>query len=375
MARNDSFMKKNYDKLLAAALLVLCAAAVYFWVSSRAEPFPAVSAAGAHGPGAGRPLDVAAYHMEAGEGSNITARLFRPRKMKEMQRGVSGFFTPEKRIWCARGACRAPIPFDSEVCPHCGTEQPTLRSLAANEATIDSDGDGMPDVWEKKYGLNLQDPEDAGLDMDGDGFTNLEEFIAGTDPTDAKSHPDMTGFLRVVEIDTTKLPVKFMSAMKMGKEYKYQFNYFDKELGKTATFFIKAGERLGPLDRLPGMAISEKRYSDYRLVEVQWREEKGINRFTKKEEMQNVAVAIVERVSTGRKTELRENADALDSNYKIALLQTRTGEEYLIDGDENSAGFKIDGKDFTLKEVDKTAKTVVIISVSDKKEFKIPPAD
>ena len=46
----------------------------------------------------------------------------------------------------------------------------------------DSDGDGMPDDWETKHGLNPKDPTDAAGDPDGDGYTNIEEFINGTDP-------------------------------------------------------------------------------------------------------------------------------------------------------------------------------------------------
>jgi hypothetical protein len=50
-------------------------------------------------------------------------------------------------------------------------------------ADVDSDGDGMPDWWEKKYGLDPNDPSDAAQDRDGDGYTNLEEYLNGTDPT------------------------------------------------------------------------------------------------------------------------------------------------------------------------------------------------
>jgi hypothetical protein len=48
---------------------------------------------------------------------------------------------------------------------------------------VDTDGDGMPDWWEKKYGLDPNDPSDAAQDRDGDGYTNLEEYLNGTDPT------------------------------------------------------------------------------------------------------------------------------------------------------------------------------------------------
>ncbi|MFC4873828.1 pectate lyase family protein [Negadavirga shengliensis] len=46
----------------------------------------------------------------------------------------------------------------------------------------DSDGDGMPDVWEEKYGLDPRDPSDANGDVNGDGYTNIEKYINGINP-------------------------------------------------------------------------------------------------------------------------------------------------------------------------------------------------
>jgi len=46
----------------------------------------------------------------------------------------------------------------------------------------DSDRDGMPDDWEKKYGLNADNAADASGDLNGDGYTNIEDFINGLDP-------------------------------------------------------------------------------------------------------------------------------------------------------------------------------------------------
>jgi hypothetical protein len=46
----------------------------------------------------------------------------------------------------------------------------------------DADNDGMPDDWEKKYGLNPNDPSDAVKDINGDGYTNIEKYINGIDP-------------------------------------------------------------------------------------------------------------------------------------------------------------------------------------------------
>ncbi len=51
----------------------------------------------------------------------------------------------------------------------------------------DTDADGLPDAWETAHGLDPVDPRDAGLDPDSDGATHQAEFIAGTDPAEARS--------------------------------------------------------------------------------------------------------------------------------------------------------------------------------------------
>jgi len=63
---------------------------------------------------------------------------------------------------------------------------PALANLPG-PATRDTDGDGMPDVWEWVHGLDLWDPADAARDDDGDGMTNLQEYLSGTDPKDPAS--------------------------------------------------------------------------------------------------------------------------------------------------------------------------------------------
>ena len=47
----------------------------------------------------------------------------------------------------------------------------------------------MPDAYENLYAptLNPNNPADANIDSDGDGMTNLQEYIAGTNPTQAGS--------------------------------------------------------------------------------------------------------------------------------------------------------------------------------------------
>ena len=61
----------------------------------------------------------------------------------------------------------------------------------------DSNNDGMPDKWQARYGLDPHSVDEgpphedavwypnnlASRDLDGDGYTNLEEYLNGTDPT------------------------------------------------------------------------------------------------------------------------------------------------------------------------------------------------
>jgi len=50
-------------------------------------------------------------------------------------------------------------------------------------APADSDHDGMPDTWEKTFGLKWNNPSDGSIDTDNDGYMNVEEWLNGTDPT------------------------------------------------------------------------------------------------------------------------------------------------------------------------------------------------
>ena len=51
---------------------------------------------------------------------------------------------------------------------------PTLQSSPAPK---DSDGDGMPDEWEKKNGLNANDASDASAIKLNKFYTNIEVYL------------------------------------------------------------------------------------------------------------------------------------------------------------------------------------------------------
>ncbi len=72
-------------------------------------------------------------------------------------------------------------------------------------ATLDSDGDGVPDYVELAKGLN----PNGGRDSDGDGYSDLEELIHGTLPNDHSNAPTNYPHLddqAVFDLNVTPLP-------------------------------------------------------------------------------------------------------------------------------------------------------------------------
>ena len=61
----------------------------------------------------------------------------------------------------------------------------------------DTDIDGIPNGYEQGHGLDPLNAADASADNDGDGFTNLQEFQAGTSPTNSSS------VFRVLSLEST----------------------------------------------------------------------------------------------------------------------------------------------------------------------------
>ncbi len=65
--------------------------------------------------------------------------------------------------------------------------------IESTEPPADRDLDGMPDEWERKYGLNPRSASDNAGDMDGDGYTNIEEYINDTDPAVSEASREEEG--------------------------------------------------------------------------------------------------------------------------------------------------------------------------------------
>jgi hypothetical protein len=346
-----------YDRIAALVAILLLAASAFFFIKSRGaadadmkkfvrglqkEPdHPSVEA-----------INLIPY-------SNALALIAHPRIIANNPDRKVGFFVPEARVWCANLSCRAPLPPDAEKCPVCGTEQPSEKagSVVAS-ADVDTDGDGMPDLWEKKHGLNPADPSDASADPDEDGFSSLLEFQSGTNPTDKNSHPDPVAFLRVSKIEATPLPLVLKSASATAQS---QIDYFDAATKQSFSCWVKLGQEI--------TANLGKVKTGYTLVSVTNREEmvdlKGIGKVKR-----TIGYATI---ANGKKRiELREGTRASDTDYKITLVLTYDNTVLVVSSDDE---FKVAGKSFHITKVDKEGSTVVIKSTVGKTEITIPKED
>ena len=189
-----------------------------------------------------KPLHPAAIAMDVKPYEDAQEKYRQPPSVNVERWGERQVFLPEARIWCSFERCRMPILPDAKVCPFCKTE-------IKEDESRDSDHDGIPDTWEKKWGLDPYNAADAELDKDGDGFTNLEEFGADikagavSDATDPKSTPgDYLVKLSLAKIDVVPFLLRFRGGMEMpGGALKFQVNH--QKHGETPrTYFKKMGE-------------------------------------------------------------------------------------------------------------------------------------
>ena len=218
--RERNFFAAYYDRIAAVVgVLALLGGVAFFALSAGDDPDAAAQSA-AEAVRRMKPAETGVADVDLTAYAGATRLVKSPTAVSELTGTSASFLASERRLKCKK--CQKVIPGDVKAfpnCPFCGEKQEEEEKVV-----LDADGDGMPDEWERRYGLNPNDSSDASADADGDGFTNLEEYIAKTDPTDRHDHPDYLDSIQVVlPLKETYLPFVFTRATKIPSGWRCEF--------------------------------------------------------------------------------------------------------------------------------------------------------
>lgn len=377
MASNGSFMRQYYDRIIAAGvLLIVIGSLLYIFFIGLPVAKEAANEALAESHITGAKIaktDLSAYddHLEKLASPTEDALVqVRPDRAPNL-------FTPEHRVICIK--CGAPIPFSAEVCPYanCRAEQPKAKVI--DLSTRDSDGDGLYDVWELKYGLNPEDPSDADIDTDNDGFTNKEEFDAGTDPTDPKSHPSYVDRISVQEVAGNRANLRLTNMMRL-PDTKLEDGTVVPHVMGTFRLVNENGEMVGREFRArDGEEIIGESGKSTGYTFVSFKDDRptitvGKN---KQKRLINASTALLRRASDG-KTFTITFYDKGNPNWPgdPLLEQTATLAVDGVPGVETiavvpEATFKVNDEAYTVLSINPEAKTVEVKRMADAKRFSL----
>lgn len=236
---NKNFFAAHYELVaLGVGVLALAAGAVYYVMSIGVDPEEAAAESVAEVRRM-KPSENGVKGLDMGEMRQAVKITRNPIQTKDVADGTENFLTSERMVRCMDEKCAKVISpsrnrlkkDDGEYavkCPFCGRWQESEQKVV-----LDTDGDGIPDKWEIRYGLNPRDPADAAADSDKDGFTNLEEYQASVaeekngikyDPTDKDSHPSYLDSLKLVlPLKETYMPFVFTAANKIPDGWRCDF--------------------------------------------------------------------------------------------------------------------------------------------------------
>lgn len=340
--KGQNFFAAHYGVLVAVfGALAFVAGIVFFVVSCGDDPDVAAGEAAQQV----RRMKPASTGVKAVDMTALDAavRLVKnPTTIASVAEKDANFLSSERRVTCKK--CKKVISADIKAfpaCPFCGEKQETPKKVV-----LDADGDGIPDEWEKRFGLNPNDVSDAQKDADGDGFTNLEEFKAGTDPKDPTDHPDYLDSLTIqMPLTSTYMPFVFTKAVPLpNNNWRGEFFFPQKKddygrMGRTVSVIL--GQEVADKKNRSGFVF--KSYAK----KSEKRARKGMKGLTVDVD---VSEAVVERKSDGKRVTLviaeskKAKPQSIDVKATLAYARGTTKQIDVTPGDEitlNRDKFKV----------------------------------
>ncbi|MEI6054468.1 MAG: hypothetical protein WCR55_00300 [Lentisphaerota bacterium] len=248
-----------------------------------------------------------------------------------------------------------PITKDKLIVPDAGSV----------EKTQDSDGDGIPDLIEKKYGFNPANPADANYDLDNDSFTNLQEYLYNPEGIDnPKIHPPLVKRLVLLGISKAKVPFLIKNIVKSGKDktkWNIQVNFDDPNI-TPSTQFLKIGATV----ELPNIS-----YKITDIVEHTYEKlDPNLGAMIEYDDS-----AIILQTSKGEKLQAQVNKYIYEKDNLVTVKDIYTGEEYKVRHNASiSLGNSFIGiEEYELKDViiSETASKESLVFQRDEKNYTV----
>jgi len=205
----------------------------------------------------------------------------------------------------------------------------------------------IKNAWLEKNNLDYSDTTIKEQDPDEDRFTNLEEFLGGTDPGNPNSHPPFFTKLRLVKFDPQPFRLKFSGD---SGDSTYTINALDI---KSRTQFLKIGETI--------------KGAPYKVLAYEKKSE------TKNEIEVDVSELTIENTDTGQKIVLVFNREANDPTSFGEFVYLYDNSKFRWKKDEEFSLKPDDGKKFKL--IDISANEAQIQDLSTKEKFRIGKAE
>ena len=351
ISRNSGggFFAAHWDWVVAAVGLAALAGGAALFVTSGGEDPEERAAASVSSLMSGKRAETGVKPVEMAQYERTLQFAAKPTTLADVPEKEGSFLASAARVLCP--FCKKPILAGSKTCSACGKEQPVQE-----KAVADADGDGLPDEWEKKYGLDTAS-NDADADKDGDGFTNAEEYAANTDPSDRESHPDYFDSLSLeLPLKETLMPFYFVQVQELpGGRRRYQFRdpKARGDSGQRGRMYMPLqGEEIGNT----GFVVK-----DYvrKSVKVALKAAAGDKPL---ETTKEVFIAKVERKSDGRMLELstNERRTPLDIEATIAFSRGEPAKSVVVPG----ASITIYGKKYKVIDIKRAGKAAEV-SIED----------
>lgn len=224
---------------------------------------------------------------------------------------------------------------------------------------------GMQNTWWLKYGIDPGNSDAPEQDADADGFTNREEYVAETIPTDFASHPDPVSKLKVDSVKTEQVHVRPMAF----GEGRYTFRLQTKG-------GMQLNRMVDPIREGGDIVFRDKKWMQnrFKFIKVENKEiiKSGIR--------QTIQEWILEDKNTNKKgkryrVDRRGNPGILDSKIKLTLHALKCeGDSFEVsEGMRFSLPFDAEAKEkpYLLKTVDRENKKIEI-EYTDMEGNKIP---